>query len=120
MTVKLLTKQHLEFLSLKGGCTGSSGFTLVKLPHCWKSNVMAHLFFIYIATMSTHVKASFSQIDNIKVILFFLYQLYLVSLTLNVIMNNCKTYLSGSVKEELAGDMFYMFISLSDIDAILR
>ena len=22
MTVKLLTKQHLEFLSLKGGCTG--------------------------------------------------------------------------------------------------
>ena len=24
MTVKLLTKQHLEFLSLKGGCGGSS------------------------------------------------------------------------------------------------
>ena len=24
MTVKLLTKHHLEFLSLKGGCTGSS------------------------------------------------------------------------------------------------
>ena len=23
MTVKLLTEQHLEFLSLKGGCTGS-------------------------------------------------------------------------------------------------
>ena len=24
MTVKLLTEHHLEFLSLKGGCTGSS------------------------------------------------------------------------------------------------
>ena len=30
MNVKLLTKHHLEFLSLKGGCTGSSGSTLVK------------------------------------------------------------------------------------------
>ena len=24
MTVKLLTEHHLEFISLKGGCTGSS------------------------------------------------------------------------------------------------
>ena len=30
MTVKLLTENHLEFLSLKGGCTGSSESTLVK------------------------------------------------------------------------------------------
>ena len=36
MTVKLLTEHHLEFLSLKGGCTGSSESTLVKMPHCWK------------------------------------------------------------------------------------
>ena len=43
MTVKLLTEQHLEFLSLKGCCTGSSESTLVKMPHCWKSHVMAHL-----------------------------------------------------------------------------
>ena len=27
MTVKLLTENHLEFLSLKGGCTGSSEST---------------------------------------------------------------------------------------------
>ena len=33
MTVKLLTEHHLEFLSLKGGCTGSSESTLVKMPH---------------------------------------------------------------------------------------
>ena len=47
MTVKLLTEQHLEFLPLKGGCTGSSESTLVKIPHCWKSHVMA-LFIISI------------------------------------------------------------------------
>ena len=43
MTVKLLTEHHLEFLSLKGGCTWSSESTLVKLPHYWKSHVAAHL-----------------------------------------------------------------------------
>ena len=37
MSVKLLTEHHLEFLSLKGGCTGASESTLVKMPHCWKS-----------------------------------------------------------------------------------
>ena len=42
MGVKLLTEHHLEFLSLKGGCTGSSESTLVKMPHCWKSHVTAH------------------------------------------------------------------------------
>ena len=30
MSVKLLTKHNLEFLSLKGGCTGLSESTLVK------------------------------------------------------------------------------------------
>ena len=44
MTVTLLTKHHLEFLSLKGGCTGSSESTLVKMPHCWKSHVTAQIF----------------------------------------------------------------------------
>ena len=41
MSVKLLTEQHLEFLSLTGGCTGSSESTHVKMPHCWKSHVTA-------------------------------------------------------------------------------
>ena len=45
MSVKLLTEHHLEFLSLKGGCTGTSESTLVKMPHCWKSHVAAHLFY---------------------------------------------------------------------------
>ena len=37
MTLRLLTKHHLEFLSLRGGHTGSSESILVKLPYCWKS-----------------------------------------------------------------------------------
>ena len=37
MNVKLLTEHHLEFLSLKGGCRGSSESTPVKMHHCWKS-----------------------------------------------------------------------------------
>ena len=32
MSVKLLTENRLEFVSLKGGCTGSSESTLVKMP----------------------------------------------------------------------------------------
>ena len=45
MTVKLLTEHHLEFLSLKGGCRGSSESTLVKISNCWKSHAAAHLYF---------------------------------------------------------------------------
>ena len=40
--LKLLTKHHLEYLSLKGGCTYSSESTLVKIPHCWKSHVWVY------------------------------------------------------------------------------
>ena len=47
MTVKLLTEQFLEFLSLTRGCTGPSESTLVKMPHCWKSHVTAHLWIIF-------------------------------------------------------------------------
>ena len=43
MGVKLLTEHHLDFLSLTGGCTGSSEFTLVKMLHCWKSHVTTQL-----------------------------------------------------------------------------
>ena len=43
MTVKLLTEYNLEFLSSKGGCTGSSESTLVKTPHCWKLHVTAQI-----------------------------------------------------------------------------
>ena len=45
MSVKLLLEHILEVLSLKGGCTCSSESTLVKMPHCWKSHVAAHIIF---------------------------------------------------------------------------
>ena len=41
MIVKLLTEHHLQFLSLKGGCSGSSESTHVKMRHCW--NLMPRL-----------------------------------------------------------------------------
>ena len=43
MLVKLLTEHHLECLSLKAGCRGSSESTYVKMPHCWKSHALAHM-----------------------------------------------------------------------------
>ena len=43
MIVKLLTEHHLEFLSLKGGCRGSSESTHVKMSHCWKSHALEHI-----------------------------------------------------------------------------
>ena len=45
MIVKLLTEHHLEFLSLKGGCTGLSESTLVKMSNCWKSRALAHYYY---------------------------------------------------------------------------
>ena len=41
--VKLHTENHLKFLGLKIGFTGSSESALVKMPHCWKSRVKAHI-----------------------------------------------------------------------------
>ena len=45
MIVKLLTEHNLKFLSLKGGCRGSSESTHVKMPHCWKSHVTAQIIY---------------------------------------------------------------------------
>ena len=50
LSVKLMTEQHLEFLSLKGGCSGSSESTLVKMHHCWKSHAATRMCWIYTAT----------------------------------------------------------------------
>ena len=49
MIVKLLTDHHLRFLNQKGGCTGSSESTLVKMPNCWKSHAAAYFqFYVYL------------------------------------------------------------------------
>ena len=53
MNVKLLTEHHLESLSLKEFCTGLSESTLVKIPHCWKSHVAAHIeYFPYFSGLT--------------------------------------------------------------------
>ena len=52
MIVKLLTEHHLEFLSLNGGCRGSSESTLVKMSNCWKSHAAAHLALLTILLMA--------------------------------------------------------------------
>ena len=43
MSVKLLSEHHFEILTFKGGSTGLSESTIVKIPHCWKSHVAAHI-----------------------------------------------------------------------------
>ena len=48
MVVKLLNEHHFEFLSLKRGCTCSSEYTLVLMPHCWKSHVTAQMYSILV------------------------------------------------------------------------
>ena len=42
MSYKLLTEHRLEFVSLKGGCTGSSESTLVRMPHCVAAQFMIY------------------------------------------------------------------------------
>ena len=62
MIVKLLTEHHLEFLSLKGGYTGSSESTHFKMPLCWKCHALAQVIytllaseFVLMATLNTAV-----------------------------------------------------------------
>ena len=80
MIVKLLTEHHLEFLSLKGGCRGSSESAHVKMPHCWKSYALAqfnecnHLgsFFLKINPYNHTVKPvqnGRSKIDKTKTLM---------------------------------------------------
>ena len=71
MSVQLLTEHHLEFLSLKVGCTGSNESTQVKMPHCWKSHVTAHFCCIldeYLHSEATYIDAvspeDFSHADT--------------------------------------------------------
>ena len=58
MTVELLTEYHEEFLKINGDCTGLSESTLVKMPHCWKSCVAAHLSGVIPASLCKEIKTS--------------------------------------------------------------
>ena len=46
----------MEFLSLKGGCTGSSESTLVKMSNCLKSHAMAHFFYFSLTVTKASVR----------------------------------------------------------------
>ena len=74
MSVKLLTEHYLEFLSLKGGCTGSSESTHVKMPHCWKSHATAHLVSGILDALK---QFSLEQSDNIYKPLFFVESIHI-------------------------------------------
>ena len=63
MSVKLMTEYHLEFLSLNGGCTGSSESTLVKMLHCWKSRVTPHIV-LQLAWRRIHI-LSYVSVESI-------------------------------------------------------
>ena len=60
ITLRLLIEHHLEFLSLKG-CTGSCESTLVKMPHCWKSHVAAHLVCHFRGSFDANLKKDHNQ-----------------------------------------------------------
>ena len=62
MIAKLLTEHHLEFLSLKGGCRGSSESTHVKMPHCWKSHELAHLSIISVGQLELLILMSWTML----------------------------------------------------------
>ena len=66
LTLRLLTKHHLEFLNLKDGCTGSSDSTHVKMPHCWKSHVTAHIDCHFFAIRYAEVTNERSYLDQSK------------------------------------------------------
>ena len=57
MSVKLLT--HLRFLILNGGCTGPSESTFVKIPHCWKSHIAAHIILNFVPAVQELMSTMF-------------------------------------------------------------
>ena len=67
MIIELLTEHHLEFLSLKRGCRGSSESTHFKMPHCWESHAKAHM------ALESKVKVTYNYILCYSITLNLLY-----------------------------------------------
>ena len=59
----------MEILSLKGGCTGSSESTFMKMPHCWKWHVAAHI--LLVMALISLVYYNWSSYHNLVVTLVF-------------------------------------------------
>ena len=63
MIVKLLTEHHLEFLSLKGGCRGSSESAHVKMLHYWKSHALViHMWPMHLSIGKSQHKLHFIRL----------------------------------------------------------
>ena len=80
----VLTEHCLEFLSLKGGCTGLSESTLVKIPHCWKSHIAAHLSTSY---HFYHMKSTYSKCSKNLNTLLFLFSNKMLVILLQILLN---------------------------------
>ena len=70
MSVELLTEHHLEFLSLKGGCRGSSESTFDKMSNRWKSHAAAHLSKQCLETRFLSIFNDFSRLLWRTIVLF--------------------------------------------------
>ena len=66
MIVKLLTEQHLEFLSFKGGWRSSSESTLVKMLSCWKSHATALIIPLKYCCLVVDVRVSIKYNSGIE------------------------------------------------------
>ena len=102
MIVKLLTEHHLEFLSLKGGCSDSSESTLVKMSNCWKSYVTAQFYDSSLSLLYCLV-CSVQPCDHLL-------------LTLLCVMFPCVfvTFSYG-----VSGKVWYLFVSILDMCHLL-
>ena len=96
MTLRPLTEHHLEFQSLKVGCTCSSESTFVKMPHCWKSHVVAQLCLTLIP-QSTVLKVSNYLVPHILLwhrIRIIIHSAVAVHITCQLITNITNNYTS--------------------------
>ena len=76
MIVKLLTEHHLEFLSLKRGCRGSSESTLVKMPHCCKSHALVQISIAGFRSLEVHDQSILLQSSIYPIVLLYLSKFY--------------------------------------------
>ena len=107
MSVKRLTEHNLEFLSLKGGCTGKSESTLVKMPHCWKSRVMAHFILYYLTSSCNQQQAMFCYCGTPCSYLNILFQI----LT-DICIINCGYFIVTLKKSDLIITLYRSIINL--------
>ena len=102
MIVKLLTEHHLEFLSLKRGCRGSSEPTFVKMSNCWKSHAAAQIIIFFISLAIDLIFANSAYALKLPFRSFTLLYAFLVPLCINY-RNKIKFKLNSTYLGEMYG-----------------